>query len=223
MRMNGKRNLLTGLFWLITFAIWTILIQRIDVQPIGQLESEIGFADLNCWFHDMTGVHMGLYVLTDWLGLVPVFVCLFFAGIGFVQLMKRKHFFKVDYDMIVLGIYYCIVIGCYLIFEWYPINYRPVLIEGRLEASYPSSTTLLVLCVMPTLVEQLNRRLENAAAKKAVRIMAEVFSAGMVAGRLFSGVHWFTDIVGAILFSAGLFCIYKGAVLWKEEQIHGIS
>lgn len=39
-----------------------------------------------------------------------------------------------------------------------PVNYRPVLIEGRLEASYPSSTTLLVVSVMPTLMFQAYRR-----------------------------------------------------------------
>ncbi|MBQ5904294.1 MAG: phosphoesterase PA-phosphatase, partial [Clostridia bacterium] len=55
---------------------------------------------------------------------------------------------------------------CYLLFEMVPVNFRPVLIEGRLEESYPSSTTLLVLSVMPTLAEQGNRRLKSAGRKK---------------------------------------------------------
>ena len=100
------------------------------------------------------------------MGLVPIFICIIFGGIGFVQLIKRKSLFKVDCDIILLGIYYIIVIGYYLIFEMIPINYRPMLVEGFMEASYPSSTTLLVLSVMPTLIYQVNYRLKNDALKK---------------------------------------------------------
>ena len=70
--------------------------------------------------------------MTDWLGLVPIFVCLIFAGVGFVQLMQRKSPFKVDLDIILLGVYYVFVIFGYLLFETVPINYRPVLIDGFL-------------------------------------------------------------------------------------------
>ena len=163
---------------------------------------------------------MEIYIITDWLGLIPLFVCMIFGGIGFVQLVKRRSLFKVDYDIIFLGIYYVIVIFGYLIFEMIPINYRPILIEGFMEASYPSSTTLLVLSVMPTLVFQVNRRLKNTVVKKTISILTIIFSAFMVIGRLVSGVHWFTDIVGSFMISAGLFCIYKAVVLlcYKEES-----
>ena len=100
-----------------------------------------------------------------------------------------------------------------MIFEMIPINYRPILIEGILEASYPSSTTLLVLGVMPTLIFQVNRRVTNLTVKRIVCALAIAFSAFMVIGRLIAGVHWFTDIVGAVILSAGLFCLYKASVL----------
>jgi undecaprenyl-diphosphatase len=161
---------------------------------------------------------MTIYIITDWLGLVPVFVCMIFAGIGLVQLVARRSLFRVDCDIIFLGIYYAVVIFAYLIFERIPINYRPILIEGVMEASYPSSTTLLVLSVMPTLIFQVNRRVENVAVKKMIGILTSIFSAFMVMGRLISGVHWFTDIVGAILLSEGLFCIYKSVVLLYHKH-----
>ena len=109
---------------------------------------------------------------------------------------------------------------CYFIFEIIPINYRPILIEGFMEASYPSSTTLLVLSVMPTLGFQVNRRFGNVKVKKIFCAFVWIFSAFMVIGRLVSGVHWFTDIVGSIMLSTGLFCIYKAVVLlcYKEEN-----
>ena len=213
MKKNGKKQLITGVSFMLVFVIWTWLIQKVDVQPVGQKGTDVGVAAFNCWFHKFTGVHMGLYTITDWLGLVPVFVCIVFGGIGFWQLIKRKNLFKVDTDLSYLGIYYVIVIFGYLFFEMCPINYRPILIEGILEASYPSSTTLLVLCVMPTLVLQANRRIENRYLKRIIYAFTIVFSVFMVIGRLVSGVHWFTDIMGAVFLSTGLFYLYKAVVL----------
>lgn len=216
-REKLNRELCVGIILLMTFVVWTVLIQIVDVQPIGQNGTNVGFATLNSWFHKLTGVHMVIYTVTDWLGLVPVFVCMIFGGKGVAQLVKRRSLFKVDYDIIVLGIYYLVVILGYLIFEDFPINYRPILINGVMEASYPSSTTLLVLSVMPTLIEQSGRRAKNELTKKMISYVTVIFSTFMVMGRLISGVHWITDIVGGILLSAGLFYIYKAAVLWKKK------
>ena len=216
--MKKNQNLLAGILLLVGFAVWTFLIQTVDVQPIGPNGSSVGFAALNGWFHQLTGVHWMLYTLTDWLGLVPICVCLIFAGVGFVQLVHRKSLLKVDLDIILLGVYYVLVIFGYLLFEMVPINYRPVLIEGFLEASYPSSTTLLVLSVMPTLYFQAQRRLAQNALRQTICIFSVLFSAFMVIGRLISGVHWLTDIVGAILLSSGIFLIYKASVNFLSER-----
>ena len=149
MKKNGKKALITGMAFVISFLVWTLLIKKVDVQLIGQRETSIGFATFNSWFHQLTGVHRGIYNLTDWLGLIPVFICIGFGGRGLFLLIKRRSLLKVDRDILLLGIYYILVILGYLIFEMVPINYRPVLIEGVLEASYPSSTTLLTfhLCI----------------------------------------------------------------------------
>ena len=207
--------------WLLTaFVFWTYLVLIVDVQQAGETGTEVGFATINTWFHEWTGVSLQLYTITDWLGLVPVGICLIFGMIGLLQLIKRKGLRNVDADLILLGIYYVVVIFGYLIFEMIPINYRPILIEGRLEASYPSSTTLLVLSVMPTLCLQANHRLRKECVKKIIRALTMGFTLFMVIGRLVSGVHWMTDIAGSILFSFGLFCIYRELVLlycWKEK------
>ena len=99
----------------------------------------------------------------------------------------------------------------------------PTTINGFMEASYPSSTTLLVLSVMPTLNFQVNYRLKSETAKKAICIFSNLFSTFMVIGRLVSGVHWLTDIIGSILLSLGIFWIYQAMVLRycrkKTEEI----
>lgn len=220
--MKKKNELKIAGAFLAAFSIWTILIMTVDVKPLGQKGTHIGLATINCLFHKATGVHMWLYTVTDWLGLVPVFLCLIFSGVGMAQLIKRRSLFKVDKDIMILGFYYVVVIAAYLLFEMIPINYRPILIGGRLEASYPSSTTLLVLCVMPTLIEQINRRLKNTSVKTAIVIGTILFSIFMVLGRLISGVHWITDIIGSVLLSVGLFYMYQSIVSFmgkkKEES-----
>lgn len=215
---RGKRSLLAGSLLITLFAIWTVLIQTVDVKPAGETGTVVGFAALNCGFHEFTGVHMAVYHITDWLGLIPVFVCLLFGFVGLMQLVRRRGLLKVDFDILLLGVYYMIVILSYLVFEMIPINYRPVLIGGFQEASYPSSTTLLVLSVMPTLVFHSDRRLRNTRAKRAVCVLTSFFSIFMVIGRLVSGVHWLTDIVGSVLLSRGLFYIYRGIVLLYREE-----
>lgn len=215
--MKEKRNLLTGVGMIGVFALWTILIQCVDVQAVGQNGSRIGFADFNVWFHQLTGVHMTIYTITDWLGLVPIFICLCFGVMGLVQLIKRRSLLRVDSDILLLGVYYVMVIVCYLIFEMIPINYRPVLIEGRLEASYPSSTTLLVLSVIPTLMFRVNRRVSNTMIRKVAAVFVIAFSAFMVIGRMISGVHWATDIIGSVLLSSGLYMQYRSAVLYSDK------
>lgn len=117
MKKRGKRLLSAGMILVAAFVIWTVLIQRVDVRPVGQNGTYVGFASLNCWFHELTGVHMAIYTVTDWLGLIPIFICMIFGGIGFVQLIKRKSLVKVDFDIIILGIYYVLVIFGYLIYK----------------------------------------------------------------------------------------------------------
>ena len=212
-----KRDLVTGTALLAAFVLWTALVQLVDVRPVGQNGTCVGFAAFNVWFHGLTGVHMVLYAITDWLGLVPVSVCLGFGAMGATQLVRRRSLFAVDPDLLLLGVYYVLVAAAYLLFEAFPINYRPIPIDGVMEASYPSSTTLLVLGVMPTLAYQAVRRMKSSLAKGAVAFVA-AFSALMVAGRLVSGVHWATDIVGSILLAAGLFAMYRYAVARADAR-----
>jgi len=218
MKKNGKNILITGMIMLILFAVWTVLIQTVDVQAVGQNGTDIGFASLNIWFHKMTGVHMWVYTVTDWLGLVPIFICMIFGVVGLVQLIKRRSLLKVDKDIILLGIYYILVIFGYLIFEMIPINYRPILIEGRMEASYPSSTTLLVMSVMPTLDFQVQLRVRNTKGRYGLYAFTVLFTTFMVVGRTVAGVHWLTDIAGSVLLSTGLYLIYQGTVQLTDKK-----
>ena len=212
-----KRKFCVALILLGIFALWTVAVRWIDVQAIGPGSSAVGFAGLNGFVHGLTGVHMPLYTVTDWLGLVPVAFGFGFGVLGLAQWIKRKSIRKVDRSLLVLGGFYVVTLAAYLFFEECVINYRPVLIEGYLEASYPSSTTLLVLCVMPTAVMQLRQRIKESLLRKCVCAAIIAFVAFMVVGRLLSGVHWLTDIIGGILLSAGLVALYDSLTEGKNN------
>ena len=115
MKTNAKRGLLTAAALIALFILWTILIQTVDVRPEGQNGTNIGFAAVNLWFHRLTGVHLGLYTVTDWLGLVPVAICIGFGFLGLLQWIRRRSLFRVDRDILLLGLYYILVIAGYLI------------------------------------------------------------------------------------------------------------
>ena len=218
MKQRDKRGIISGTVLILVFILWTILIQTVNVQPVGVNGTNVGFAAVNTWFHRLTGVHMGLYTITDWLGLVPIAVCMAFGVMGLTQWIRRKSIAGVDRDILLLGGYYILVILGYLIFEMIPINYRPILIDGAMEASYPSSTTLLVLSVIPTLLFQINRRAKSQKVMRITAAFGVLFSAFMVIGRLVAGVHWLTDIVGSVLLSAGLYSLYRAAVLAFDHK-----
>lgn len=203
-----RKHFFTGVFLIAAFFLWTILLGIMDVQPIGPQGTMVGFAGLNQAVHVFTGVNMTLYTVTDWLGLVPLGFMFGFALLGLGQWIRRKHILRVDRSILTLGVFYLVVMALYVFFECYVVNYRPVLIEGKLEASYPSSTTILVLCVMPTVIMQLGTRIRSRIIRRWVSVAMMLFAAFMVIGRLLSGVHWFSDIVGGILLSAGLVMLY---------------
>jgi undecaprenyl-diphosphatase len=208
MKKEQRNSLLTALCALAAFTLWTVALGFVDVQAIGPRGSCVGFATLNGFVHDLTGVHMGLYTVTDWLGLVPVAFGFGFAILGLIQWIRRKKIWTVDRDILVLGGFYLLVLPTYLLFEKVVINYRPVLINGILEASYPSSTTLLVTCVMPSSAILLNRKIKNSGSRKTSVFLISIFTVFMVIARLVSGVHWLTDIIGGLILSAGLVLSY---------------
>lgn len=212
MKKENRKDLIVSSCFLAAFLLWTILISYVDVQPIGPQNSAVGLAAFNGFVRRLIGVHMDFYVLTDWLSLIPVFLAAGFGLLGLIQWIQRRSIFRVDFDILLLGIFYAVVAALFLFFETCVINYRPVLIDGILEASYPSSTTLLVLCVMPTAQLQFRRRISRPTLRKCITFLIVGFTAFMVIGRLFSGVHWITDIIGGMLLSCGLVKLYRAVI-----------
>lgn len=214
MKKRRKEILLCGGLFAIAI-IYTLLVKYIDVQAIGPNDSLVGFATINNFMFNLTGVNMLWYDITYWWGFVPLFIAFIYAIIGFIQMIKRRSILKVDKEILGLGVYYIIVIGLYIFFETYVINYRPILMDGILEASYPSSHTLLSVCICGSSLIINKYLFKNKNFFKAENIISILSILVIVIGRFISGVHWFTDIIGAILISIALlkaFYIYVKSI-----------
>lgn len=203
MEKRRKEILLCGGLFAVAI-IYTLLVKYIDVQEIGPNDSLVGFATINNFMFNLTGVNMLWYDITDWWGFVPLFIAFIYAMIGFIQMIKRRNILKIDKEILGLGVYYIIVIGLYIFFETCIINYRPTLMDGILEASYPSSHTLLSVCICGSSLIINKYLFKNRNFFKAENIISILSILVIVIGRFISGVHWFTDIVGAILISIAL-------------------
>jgi len=198
------------------FVLLSLLLTCFDVKAIGPENSELGFAGINAFLFRQIGVHPIWYSITDWLGIIPILFALGFTLLGLVQLLKRKSIRKVDKSILALGLLYFLVIVFYLFFEHAVVNYRPVILEAGLEASYPSSHTLIVVCIMISSALEFHTL---CPSRKKLCLGIDILSCLLVAvtviGRLLSGVHWFTDIIGGLLLSAALLMLYY-AIIEKQ-------
>lgn len=214
-----KKHLLTGLFLIAAFAVFTILVCTVDVSPIGRMGSDVGFSALNSSVNSFFGQHEGLYDFTEKLGYTAFLVIGCFGLLGIYQLITRKSLFKVDRDIIALGIFYIVVLGLYVLFEKTVINYRPPFMgDETLEASYPSSHTLLMVSVMATAIMQIINRFSKKSVKILLVSICAVLGAAVIIGRMCCGVHWFTDIIAGVILAAGLSELYLAAALTTQKK-----
>ncbi len=206
--MKLKKNV-TCILLVIVTVIYILLVKFVDVASIGPKNSSVGFSHINKLFNDIFSYNPTIYKITEILGYLALLIVVGYGLIGVYQLIKRKSLKKVDKEIIVLGIFYVIVICLYVIFEKVIINYRPVLLENVLEASFPSSHTLLAIFVCGSGVLINNKLFKDFEYKKIINIVFIVLLCLIVIGRLISGVHWLSDIVGGVLIAGTLLYIFN--------------
>ena len=206
--MKNKKNILICILLVLLSIIYTLLVKYVDTSTIGPNGSVVGFSSLNSFVFNLTGNNMTLYKITEILGIIPILIALMYAVIGLIQVIDRKSL-KVDKELIALGILYIIVILIYVFFEKCIINYRPVLIDGILEASYPSSHTLLSICICGSSLLINKYLFNNKKIYKYINIVSIISMVLIVLGRLLSGVHWASDIIGSIIISITLLKILE--------------
>ena len=200
------------------FALLIVLLRCVDGEAVGAAGTSVGLSHMNRFVFELTGVNMVWYNITDWLGLAAIFAAFLFAATGLVQVIKRRSILKVDKEILALGGLYILVIGIYVLFENVIVNYRPIIMPGcsNPEASFPSSHTMLVCVIMGSTIIIIGKYIKKKSLCMVIRGICAAVIAVTVVGRLISGVHWFTDILGGLLISTFLLALYS--VLITEED-----
>lgn len=210
-------NITMSVIMTIFSGVFVYLVKTVDVKAIGPNKSSVGFSSINKAYANLVGSNMTIYKLTELAGLLVFIIVGIYGLIGIIQLFKRKSLFKVDREIICLGILYVMMIGTYLVFEKVVINYRPILIDGELEASFPSSHTMLALCTCISSLfvykKYVPEKFNYIALFSTVLLLTIVFL-----GRTISGVHWISDIIGGVLISITLLSYFKTLLNWKKES-----
>lgn len=217
--MKSKLYLTASIILLTLFLIFTVIVMTVDVKPIGPNGSEVGLASINEPFADAVGFNELWYNISEYVGLIPLAIAGCFAILGICQAIKRKSLLKIDSHLFILAAFYAMLLFVYLDFELITVNYRPIILDGELEASYPSSHTMLSLGIMTTAIFELHELIKD---KKAILIAADILCGAIalviLLGRLLSGVHWLTDIFAGILVSAALICLYRYGILFAQNM-----
>ncbi|MBR5926475.1 MAG: phosphatase PAP2 family protein [Firmicutes bacterium] len=201
--MNTKRiiNIIAAAVCYVAFVIFTKAVMTYDLQPIAPDGSMVGFGSYNRRIFEQLGTNEMWYEITQVLGWLALLICAVFALIGLVQLIKGKSLAAVDPDIICMGVLYVLCIIAYVVFLKVTINVRPVLEDGVAEASYPSSHTVLAFCVFASLLIEIRRRITDSARAMIESIACAFFMSITIFGRLLSGMHWATDIIGGVILS----------------------
>ncbi len=202
-----KKKFLTAGIFAALFIVLTISLCIFDVEAIGPESSKIGLSHFNNAVFTFFGTNKTWDKITDVLIAIAIVGALsLFAYVAYLA-VKRK---KADRNFIALFGLYTATGIFYLLFEKIiAINYRPILEDGKLAVSYPSTHTLLACVFMWSTAIMLGRFVEKRAVRRSLQAACIILSFIIAYGRIFAGMHWMTDVHGAFFLAAALvFCFW---------------
>jgi len=215
---ESKKYLISSIILVLIAIIFTVLVKVIDKGAIGPNDTVVGFQAINDYIKNMFPFNNTLYKITKYAGFIPLIFGLYYAFIGFMQLVKKKSLKKVDSKIYLIAGFYIVVLILYVLFDKIAINYRPVIIDNELEPSYPSTHVLLAMCFCLSSVIISKYYMKKDTIRKIVNIATWILMLFIVVGRMMCGCHWFTDIIGGVLISLALLNIFNTILLKLEEK-----
>lgn len=199
-------------------AFLTVSLLFIDKKAVGPNGSEVGFSGLNTAVAGSITPNKTWDKITDVLIAGILVAGAAFAVMGLVQWIKRKSFKKIDWNIKMLGVVYVVLALIYVLFEKaLVVNYRPILVNEALEASFPSTHTLIAVTVALTVVMILKDYIKNTKVRVALACGLVLLALVTAAGRILAGMHWTTDVLGGLLYGATLVSLYTNLRKEKNE------
>ena len=217
---DSKKYLISSIILVTIAVVFTMLVKCVDVGAIGPDGSKVGFQAINDFLKNLFPFNSTMYKITKYAGFIPIILGVFYAFTALMQLIKTKSIKKVDKRLIALGVFYVVVLAVYVLFEKVVINYRPVIIDVKegLEASYPSSHTVLALCFCASSLMISKYYFKDKTIRKIVDIITWLLMVFIVLGRIIAGCHWIRDIFGGIIISLALLNILYMVLIKLDEK-----
>jgi undecaprenyl-diphosphatase len=205
----------TNFFVFLCMIFW---VKFLDVAAIGPENTSIGFSTINWWLHNLTGVNMTWYKVSNITGYLAIAFALAVWIIAIIQLIKRKSFAKIDKEIAWASILYIVLALVYFFFKVVVINYRPIIMPGDLhvEGSFPSSHTLFAWTIYTSLIFLIKKYVTKKNLKVILEILVWLIIAVTLVGRILSGAHWGTDILGGILIGNALVIGYSAILVYND-------
>ena len=213
-----KRMLASGICLLLFLAL-ILLLKTVDVADVFPAGTSIGLSHMNVAVHEFFGYNPLWYRVTEYLGYASFLVVAFFALMGLWQLIRRRSLRRVDSAILALGVLFVVVLAIYFLFGHVVVNWRPMLLEDGLEPepSFPSSHTMMACTVYGAAFILLNKYLRGRPLRLPLQLLCAVLIDVMVVGRLASGVHWLTDILGSVLLCGFLLTLFSAVLMALEH------
>ena len=141
------------------------------------------------------------------------------AVCGLVQLIKRRSLKAVDAELTAMIPSLALVAVIYYVFEkvWI-LNYRPVLVNGLAEPSFPSTHALITTTVLGMLVFALPKYIKSRKLRVLIDVALIAVILVMAFGRVASGMHWATDALAGVIFGFDLALVYGGVLKMMKER-----
>lgn len=212
-----RQSKTAAILWTLILLVYTLVVAFVDVKAIGPEGSSVGLASINAAFRDLVGQSGAFKIVSDIGFYFCVALCVFFIGLFLYQLLKRKSLQKVDRNLIALMYLYAMFIVLYLVFNSLIIvNYRPILKDGALDPSYPSTHVFLGIVAGISAIDRIFVYVKRENSRLALMIVCWVALLLSCLGRTMSGMHWLTDILGGFIFASVCLAWYRR--LWMKLE-----
>lgn len=166
----------------------------------------------------VNGVNKTVDKVTDILIAVVLAVIVAFGVTGVVQWIKRKSFKKIDAELRWMILPIVLVALVWFIFEKLVIlNYRPYLVDGVAEPSFPSTHTMIAAGAMIVTMIVLPKYIKKRWLRIVLDILAGILIFAIGFGRIYAGMHWTTDVLGGLIFGADIALVY-GIILKHVKE-----
>lgn len=192
-------DIIISILWLILL-IFTILVSFVDVKIYNVTNTKIGLYSLNKIFLVNSINSNYINIISNGIFLICLLVIILMLLLITFEYFKTKKINKNNLNFI---IHFLIMVLIWIIFDKILIiNYRPILINGNIEGSYPSTHVMVSTFVLLFLSDKLKKIFKNDKIFYIISIGLIIIQS---ISRILLTMHWFTDIIGGLLIGCLLF------------------